>query len=478
MMQNIRRNLPQRGFTLIELAIVLAVTGVLFLGLYRLLSGGNQQVKDTAVANQQVQIINAAKTFLGSTNGESYLAEKGANATFALTIPDSGHAPDGGANTNCKTQLNGLDVGGFLGSFCDALPAGFSTSTINAYGQSFGIQVKTGALASGASPGSAPATYSFMVMSLTTAGEDIISDADGGRISSEIGSDGGFIYANANACPASTACGSYGAWKASPITDFGFGSAPFGHVASRTYYSPEEGSTLPWLARQIIPNDTAISSTTSPKYNTMTTHLFLGGENLYFGPNNNTTPPFTPASGTMNLQGGTIHMQAGFLDNDSVSDLTSQAFMTLSSHCSFYANGAGLDAPVANCKPGIQLNGDENVTGTLNAYSLYAGTFYYQASDARLKKDIQPLQHGLDDVMRLKPVSFVFKSGGQKSLGVIAQDLETIYPELVSQKPDGMKAVNYEGLIAPLISAVQELKQQNDELRKQLQAQSGKQSVK
>ena len=459
-----------RGFTLIELAIVLAVTGVLFVGLYRLLSGGNQQVKDTAVASQHLQVINAVKEFLNSTNGASYMGEKGGNTTFALTIPSNANAPDGGSNTLCKAQLNALDAGSYLGSFCDALPAGFSTSTVNAYGQVFNIQVLTGAVATGAT---VPSTYSFMVM---TTGGDVIADAEGGRISTQIGNDGGFIYANANACAANTACGAYGSWTATPAS-FGFGSAPFGHVASRTYYSPEAGATLPWLARQIIPGDTVASSTTSPKYNTMTTPLFLGGQAIYFSSNTNTTSPFSPTGSTLNLQGGTIHMQTGFLDDDIGvgTYLTSNAFVTLSPRCSKYANGSGLTVDFANCQPAIQINGDENLTGTLNAYSLYAGTFYYQSSDARLKKDVQPLQHALDDVMKLKPVSFTFKSGGQKSLGVIAQDMETVYPQLVAQKPDGMKAVNYEGLVAPLIAAVQELKQQNDDLRKQLQDQAARQ---
>ena len=77
--------------------------------------------------------------------------------------------------------------------------------------------------------------------------------------------------------------------------------------------------------------------------------------------------------------------------------------------------------------------------------------------------------------MRLKPVSFAFKSNGVPGLGVIAQDIEKVYPQLVSEKSDGMKAVNYEGLIAPLIGAVQELKQENDELKKQLQFQEERQ---
>ncbi|MFX6346348.1 hypothetical protein ABTF61_19305, partial [Acinetobacter baumannii] len=84
-------------------------------------------------------------------------------------------APDGSTNATCHTYMNGIDATGYLAPFCDTLPAGFSTSTINAFGQVFGIQVHTGAIATGAT---VPSTYSFMIM---TSSGDTISDADGGR---------------------------------------------------------------------------------------------------------------------------------------------------------------------------------------------------------------------------------------------------------------------------------------------------------
>lgn len=45
----------------------------------------------------------------------------------------------------------------------------------------------------------------------------------------------------------------------------------------------------------------------------------------------------------------------------------------------------------------------------------------------------------------------------QPGIGVIAQEVEKVFPELVETTPEGLKKVNYDGLIAPLIEAVKEL---------------------
>ena len=50
----------------------------------------------------------------------------------------------------------------------------------------------------------------------------------------------------------------------------------------------------------------------------------------------------------------------------------------------------------------------------------------------------------------------------QPGMGVIAQEVEAVFPELVETTPEGLKKVNYDGLIAPLIEAVKEL---DDRLR-------------
>ena len=89
-------------------------------------------------------------------------------------------------------------------------------------------------------------------------------------------------------------------------------------------------------------------------------------------------------------------------------------------------------------------------------------------SDARLKEDVQPLTDALDKVSQLQGVSFQWKDttrGEGRHIGVIAQDVEPVFPEVVSTDSDGYKSVAYDKLVAPLIEAVKTLKAENDALR-------------
>jgi hypothetical protein len=81
------------------------------------------------------------------------------------------------------------------------------------------------------------------------------------------------------------------------------------------------------------------------------------------------------------------------------------------------------------------------------------------ASDRSLKTNIEPLggRTSLDMIMRLKPVSFHWKKNDQPDLGLLAQEVQQIFPELVSTNPDGKLSVQSVSLIAPLISAFQEM---------------------
>jgi hypothetical protein len=79
-------------------------------------------------------------------------------------------------------------------------------------------------------------------------------------------------------------------------------------------------------------------------------------------------------------------------------------------------------------------------------------------SDESLKKDVVQVSNSLDLVQQLTGVKFTWKKTGQEAYGVIAQDVEKVIPGLVGEV-DGIKNVNYDGIIAFLIEAIKELNQ-------------------
>jgi hypothetical protein len=88
------------------------------------------------------------------------------------------------------------------------------------------------------------------------------------------------------------------------------------------------------------------------------------------------------------------------------------------------------------------------------------GNIILGASDRSLKQNIAPLSNNLDKVLQLQPVSYIWKDtsrfGNRESIGFIAQDLETVLPQVVSQGNE-YKSVNYQLITAVLAGAIQEL---------------------
>jgi prepilin-type N-terminal cleavage/methylation domain-containing protein len=104
----------QKGFTLVELAIVLGVSSLLLTGLWRLMSSGNTRTRDQVAAEQHRQIVTAAQAYLETTEGQTKLAALAPTSSDVLKIP-SGTWTD---TVNCRLMANMSDTKGF----CDYLP--------------------------------------------------------------------------------------------------------------------------------------------------------------------------------------------------------------------------------------------------------------------------------------------------------------------------------------------------------------------
>jgi len=102
----------------------------------------------------------------------------------------------------------------------------------------------------------------------------------------------------------------------------------------------------------------------------------------------------------------------------------------------------------------VSGSGQLDVAGDVVSFSTFA------SSDERLKSEIEPLENGYDKIEGLNPVSFVWNSNGVADFGLIAQEVEAVYPEFVREDINGYKAVKYNSFIPLLIKTVQEQQQQ------------------
>lgn len=110
----------------------------------------------------------------------------------------------------------------------------------------------------------------------------------------------------------------------------------------------------------------------------------------------------------------------------------------------------------------VYLYGDGTIdaTGNINANTLSSSDGIVQTSDRRLKKNILPLNQTLEKVLQLRGVSYQWKDekkSQRAQIGVIAQEVEEIYPEFVVTSDEGEKAVNYAQMVAVLIEAIKEM---------------------
>ena len=99
--------------------------------------------------------------------------------------------------------------------------------------------------------------------------------------------------------------------------------------------------------------------------------------------------------------------------------------------------------------------------------NIYLNGTITMSSDRSLKDDIEPLdtEDALDEISALRPVAFTWKKTGVEDMGLIAQEVEPVFPQLVTHGgADETLALKYTSLIAPMIASIQELKKRDNEI--------------
>ena len=141
------------------------------------------------------------------------------------------------------------------------------------------------------------------------------------------------------------------------------------------------------------------------------------------------------------------------------------------------ANGTGLEENIVTLAKnhGFTVTEDEvtqhadflGQDGDLTDFELElisGGRGRTSCSDLRLKKDIKPLKSALSTLGKLQGKSYRWKDNNEPDIGLIAQELEKVIPELVKTDDKGYKSIVYQKLTAVLIEAVKEQQQEINHL--------------
>jgi hypothetical protein len=171
------------------------------------------------------------------------------------------------------------------------------------------------------------------------------------------------------------------------------------------------------------------------------------------------------------LTTGSFNMYLGYLSQASSSSITGEMVLTT-------ANTAAI---------GKGTNTGFIAPGTGGVYQGNNSSSWSTTSDRRIKKNIEDNTTGLDAINQIKVRNFEYRSKDEITelpshaaidkegiqVGVIAQEIETILPDVVTEESTGVKSVNPDNLTWYLVNAVKELSSQVDELKAEIQTLKG-----
>lgn len=123
-----------------------------------------------------------------------------------------------------------------------------------------------------------------------------------------------------------------------------------------------------------------------------------------------------------------------------------------------------LFVDIANDRVGV---GKSNPATKLDVNGVITCTDINSTSDINLKTNIRSIENSIEKLSKINGVEFDWKETSESSIGVIAQDLEKVFPELVKNSGD-RKTVNYNGLVGVLIEALKDQQSQINSLKEEI----------
>ena len=241
----------------------------------------------------------------------------------------------------------------------------------------------------------------------------------------------------------------------------------FANLSSASTTSLAEGTNLYYTDVRSFANLSSASTTSLAE-----------GNNLYFTAaraigalaSNTVSIGDLTITGNLFVQGDTVEVNTATLTVEDKNILIANGSINAAA-----SNGAGITVDGSSANLIYLSTGDKwafnkslNVDGEITATGNVTSPFFYSESDAVLKEDIEPITNPLKKILKLAGVTFTWKKSKQNGLGVIAQEVEKIVPEIVSTNLNGHKTVSYDSLVPLLIEAVKEQQKQIEYLKKKI----------
>ena len=179
--------------------------------------------------------------------------------------------------------------------------------------------------------------------------------------------------------------------------------------------------------------------------------------------------------------------QSGFSANLFSLDIAARTFETITrfhvkagGDASAFVPGSGMVIVGENQGTNIAIDDNEIMARDYNAPAdlflqqnggdVYVNNALVHSSDRRLKDDVKDSEHGLADVLRLRPVSFAWPDrADERRLGLVAQEVQEVVEEVVYEDDRGMLGIAYPNLVPILIRAIQEQQGEIERLRADLE---------
>jgi hypothetical protein len=196
-----------------------------------------------------------------------------------------------------------------------------------------------------------------------------------------------------------------------------------------------------------------------------TNSVAMGNNTTASGNNSTAMGYFTTASGNKTTAMGANTTASDYASlvigqfNSSGSSVTNNATSYNTANTAFVI-GNGTDSSNKSDAFKVMFNGDTTVSNDLTV----SGDVVI-SSDARLKSNIESLGSTLSKLLQIDGKSYEMK--GKQKIGVLAQEIKEVFPELVSEDDNEMLAVNYQGLVPVLINALKEQQIEIDRLKEQ-----------